>query len=84
MLNLTVRHSSSCHLRRARRRYVPHRGPDVCERMRVEEAEEEEIEGEERMDEVVTPSTNGFGSDDEDMMCSELWVYVCVSVCVCV
>lgn len=34
------------------------------------------------MDEVVTPSANGFGSDDEDMICSALWVYVC-SVCVC-
>lgn len=29
------------------------------------------------MDEVVTPSANGFGSDDEDMM---LWVGVCSHV----
>lgn len=51
-------------------------GPDVWERMRVEEAEEEEIEGEERMDEVVTPRLNGFGADDEDMACSVPRVYM--------
>ena len=50
-------------------------GPDVWERMRGEEAEEEEIEGEERMDEVVIPSLNGFGADDEDMACSVPRVY---------
>ena len=55
-------------------------GPDVWERMREEEAEEEEIEAEERMDEVVTPSANRFGSDDEGMIYSVLWVYVCVRV----
>lgn len=33
------------------------------------------------MDEVVTPSANGFGSDDEDMMCvARLWVCACVCV----
>lgn len=57
-------------------------GPEVWERMREEEAEEEEIEGEERIDEVVTPSANGFGSDDEDMLCSVLWVCICACVCV--
>lgn len=51
--------------------------------MREEKAEEEEIEGEKRMDEVVTPGANGFGSDDEDMICSLLWVDVCELACTC-
>lgn len=42
-----------------------YRGAAVCER--EERAEEGEIEGVERMDEVVILSVNGFGSDDGDV-----------------
>lgn len=51
--------------------------------MREDEAEEQEIEGEEWEEEVVTPSTNGFRSDDEDMICFARCVCSCVCVFVC-
>lgn len=51
--------------------------------MREDEAEEQEIEGEEWEEEVVTPSANGFRSDDEDMICFARCVCSCVCVFVC-
>lgn len=50
------------------------------EKMREGGAEGEEIEREKRMDEVVIPSVNGFGSDGEDMIFSVPWVCVCLRV----